>query len=108
MLKVFVDRIKNQLRSIDLFARFGGEEFVVMLPNLDETDAALAIDNIRKAIHQPYQIDDLSINVNFSAGVATLNSEKNSYAALLKAADRALYNAKESGRNQVVTASEVT
>jgi diguanylate cyclase (GGDEF)-like protein len=108
VLKIFVDRIKNQLRSIDLFARFGGEEFVVMLPNLDETDAALAIDNIRKAIHQPYQIDDLSINVNFSAGVATLNSEKNSYAALLKAADRALYNAKESGRNQVVTASEVT
>jgi diguanylate cyclase (GGDEF)-like protein len=108
VLKIFVDRIKNQLRSIDLFARFGGEEFVVMLPNLDETDAALAIDNIRKAIHQPYQIDDLNINVNFSAGVATLNSEKNSYAALLKAADRALYNAKESGRNQVVTASEVT
>jgi diguanylate cyclase (GGDEF)-like protein len=108
VLKIFVDRIKNQLRSIDLFARFGGEEFVVMLPNLDEIEAAQAIDNIRKAIHQPYQIDDLSININFSAGVATLSSAKNSYAELLKSADRALYKAKESGRDQVVTASEIT
>jgi diguanylate cyclase (GGDEF)-like protein len=108
VLKVFVDRIKNQLRSIDLFARFGGEEFVVMLPNLDEIEAAQAIDNIRKVIHQPYQIDDLSININFSAGVATLSSEKNSYAALLKSADRALYKAKENGRDQVVAVSEIT
>lgn len=108
VLTIFVDRIKNQLRSIDLFARFGGEEFVVMLPNLNDVEAAQAIDNIRMAIHQPYQIGDLSIDISFSAGVATLSPESNSYTALLKTADRALYKAKESGRDQVVTASEIT
>jgi diguanylate cyclase (GGDEF)-like protein len=105
VLKVFVDRIKNQLRSIDLFARFGGEEFVVMLPNLDKIETAQAIDNVRKAIHQPYQIGDLSIDISFSAGVASLSSVSDSYTALLKAADQALYKAKECGRDQVVTAS---
>lgn len=107
VLKIFVNRVKNQLRSIDLCARFGGEEFVVMLPNIGEIEAAQAIDNIRKAIHQTYQIGDLSIDISFSAGVSTLNAGTNSYAALLKSADRALYKAKENGRDQIVTASEM-
>jgi diguanylate cyclase (GGDEF)-like protein len=106
VLKIFVKRIKNQLRSTDLFARFGGEEFVVILPNTDEAEAADAIESIRKTIHQPYQIGRLSIEINFSAGVASLNATIGSYTALLKSADRALYKAKDNGRAQVIIASE--
>jgi diguanylate cyclase (GGDEF)-like protein len=106
VLKIFVKRVKHQLRSTDLFARFGGEEFVVILPNADETEAAEAIESIRKTIHQPYQIGRLSIEINFSAGVASLNATIGSYTALLKSADRALYKAKDNGRAQVIIASE--
>jgi diguanylate cyclase (GGDEF)-like protein len=107
VLTIFVQRIKDQLRSSDLFARFGGEEFVVILPNADETEAADAIESIRHAVHQPYLVGRLAIDIDFSAGVASLSSEINSYNAILKLADQALYTAKNNGRGQVVIASNL-
>jgi diguanylate cyclase (GGDEF)-like protein len=107
VLTIFVQRIKDQLRSSDLFARFGGEEFVVILPNADETEAADAIESIRQAVHQPYLVGRLAIDIDFSAGVASLSSKISSYNAILKLADQALYTAKNNGRGQVVTASNL-
>lgn len=107
VLTIFVQRIKDQLRSSDLFARFGGEEFVVILPNADETEAADAIESIRQAVHQPYLIGRLAIDIDFSAGVASLSSKISSYNAILKLADQALYTAKNNGRGQVVIASNL-
>ena len=107
VLTIFVQRIKDQLRSSDLFARFGGEEFVVILPNADETEAADAIESIRHAVHQPYLVGRLAIDIDFSAGVASLSSKISSYNAILKLADQALYTAKNSGRGQVVIASNL-
>jgi diguanylate cyclase (GGDEF)-like protein len=107
VLTIFVQRIKDQLRSSDLFARFGGEEFVVILPNADETEAADAIESIRQAVHQPYLVGRLAIDIDFSAGVASLSSKISSYNAILKLADQALYTAKNNGRGQVVIASNL-
>jgi diguanylate cyclase (GGDEF)-like protein len=107
VLTIFVQRIKDQLRSSDLFARFGGEEFVVILPNADETEAADAIESIRQAVHQPYLVGRLAIDIDFSAGVASLISKISSYNAILKLADQALYTAKNNGRGQVVIASNL-
>ena len=91
-------------RPTDMVARFGGEEFVILLPGTRTEDALRIADNARRAVaalripaHAP------GLNVSFSAGCATwdANAGLPDLEALLVAADRALYKAKAQGRNQV-------
>ncbi|MCC5825108.1 GGDEF domain-containing protein [Alkalimonas sp.] len=91
--------ISGQLRSFDLCARFGGEEFIVLLPSTNASEAMDVAERIRKAVESS-PLADPHHPLTISIGVATYKSGM-STEALLKTADNAVYEAKENGRNQV-------
>jgi diguanylate cyclase (GGDEF)-like protein len=99
-LRAFAQRLREFLRSRDFCARFGGEEFVVVLP---ETPLAMALDvaeRIRKGVSQSALLDEPRVRVTVSIGVATMARDQ-SIGELLAAADAAVYLAKNAGRDQV-------
>lgn len=110
MLCQLVDLIQNRLRSSDVLARLGGEEFVVLLPETELEAARLLAERLREAIAaQPFAHDDTMIPLTASWGVATARAEDKDIDAVLDRADRALYAAKDGGRNRVyVEAVEAT
>lgn len=96
------NKVANLLRASDEINRWGGEEFVVILPTANLKSASALAERIRAEIEQnPFN----QINVTISIGVAEYNRGE-SLEDLLTRADQALYVAKESGRNKVVTANE--
>ncbi|MFA5370341.1 MAG: GGDEF domain-containing protein [Sideroxydans sp.] len=103
--------IKSSLRNLDVVARYGGEEFLVICTNTAIDGAALVAENLRHLIEShPIEIADTSgairtIQVNISIGVAGLSASIDSKEKLIQAADRALYQAKEQGRNRVIVAT---
>lgn len=90
--------VKGTIRSSDLFARWGGEEFVLVCLDTMEVDAAKIAENLRNKI-ESHNFDGISITGSF--GVATLE-ENESVEQLFMRADNALYRAKEQGRNRVI------
>ena len=94
-------------RAGDVAARYGGEEFVVLLPGLDAEQAVALAESIRCAITQLQpQHGEQPVALTISLGVATLTPSLVAPADLLAAADAALYQAKNGGRNQVVLAPD--
>ena len=97
-----VSRIRQHMRSNDLLGRFGGEEFVLLLPGLDADDATEVAERIRLAIHNHADaISDQTVVLSVSLGVAGTGLYGHDYTALVAAADSALYRAKALGRNRV-------
>jgi len=98
----------KMVRAIDLLARFGGEEFVVMLPNTDLEGAhkvALSICEAVSRLQIPHAASSVADHVTVSVGVASILPDRQSTAAeAVAAADRALYAAKQQGRNRVCLA----
>lgn len=96
-------------RAGDLVARYGGEEFVVILPNTEEGEALVVAESIRVSVEKiriPHKDSLISEYVTISLGVATMvPSIESSPKDLIKAADKALYEAKTEGRNRVIMAS---
>lgn len=94
----------SQLRPKDLFARYGGEEFVILLANTPLKAAGDLAERIRAATEwHAFLYENQRLPVTMSIGVATLSTEIESSQTLLKQADKALYRAKDAGRNRVVT-----
>lgn len=113
VLKMVAKTLKNTLqRPGDLIARWGGEEFVVLLPETDEAGAAVVAEKLRKAIEDlkiPHKASPLGQIVTISAGAATsVLRDKQSYSLLLQWADEAVYKAKELGRNKVFSHKWIT
>jgi diguanylate cyclase (GGDEF)-like protein len=110
VLRETAARIKAELRISDALARFGGEEFVVLLVDTDQDNAAIVADRIRASIADPAVslADGQLVPVTVSIGVAGLDDVDGGQAAdvvamqLLAQADSALYRAKQAGRNRVV------
>jgi two-component system, cell cycle response regulator len=104
VLREFALRLRRQVRGADLVCRFGGEEFVVAMPDTDADVAARVAERVRAAIEmEPISINSgRSARVTTSIGVSTLIAGSDSVAELMKRADRGLYEAKNSGRNRVV------
>jgi len=100
VLVAMADLLKKQCRSEDIIARFGGEEFVILL---DQTDIQSAQNKAEKLRHLLEQLKPEQINISASFGIAQF-SENESIDDLIKRSDTALYQAKENGRNQVVCA----
>jgi diguanylate cyclase (GGDEF)-like protein/PAS domain S-box-containing protein len=101
--------VQTMLRPADTLARYGGEEFVVLLPDTDLEQARYAAERIRSAMEaMPVPAPGLAapLHITVSVGVATLSVLNADADALFKAADTAMYRAKEGGRNQVVVAGE--
>ncbi|HEC17833.1 MAG TPA: diguanylate cyclase [Gammaproteobacteria bacterium] len=100
VIVTFADVLKSELRSADFVARFGGEEFIVILPETAETAAQLLADRVRASM-QAKKIKGFPHSVTASFGVTGVKKE-DSLEGVVQRVDRALYQAKESGRNQVV------
>lgn len=110
LVLVDVASIFHQLsRDQDLIARFGGEEFVVILPDTNTTEAQVYAEHIRQSIekHSVNLGDELTLNITVSLGVAELSITTNeAIESAVDRADKALYEAKTLGRNRVCMASE--
>jgi diguanylate cyclase (GGDEF)-like protein len=92
---------RRYARDIDMIGRFGGEEFVAILPNTDKEGAFNFAEKLRKIVEKTkFMYKNTRIKVTVSGGVAS-RDEVNSYEELLKKADERLYKAKRSGRNRV-------
>lgn len=94
--------LNNEVRGCDMVARYGGEEFVVLMPQTGPAEAYHVAERFRIAVRDYlFEVDDNSIQVRISAGVATFPADAGDLNTLIKAADEALYAAKEAGRNRV-------
>src|SRR5215475_12632969 len=105
VLKEFANRIAANVRGIDLACRYGGEEFVVVMPDTDLSFAYSISERLRHSIETtPVKISRApnALNITISIGIAGLENGDASAEALLRRADQALYRAKRSGRNKVV------
>jgi diguanylate cyclase (GGDEF)-like protein/PAS domain S-box-containing protein len=106
ILKRFAARLRAAFRATDIFCRFGGEEFLVLLPDSDLASAMERTEALRAAIAAaPACYNQASILVTASFGVSCYPDDGHDLNALIAAADRALYAAKQAGRNQVKRAS---
>jgi two-component system, cell cycle response regulator len=101
--------LRDSAREIDMVGRYGGEEFIVILPGTDEEAAAQFAERVRQAVAEHVFRDEATeVKMTVSAGVASFPGDGAPYPeALIREADGALYGAKEGGRNRVVRASEV-
>ena len=101
-------RVRKSIRGIDLACRYGGEEFVIVMPETDMHVAGMVAEQLRRAVAgEPFAIEKGAkrIQVTISIGLAALERKGEPVADVLKRADLALYRAKHDGRNRVVAAA---
>ncbi len=109
VLKQLAEAIVPAARSTDLVARFGGEEFIILMPETDPQSALGAASRMREIVESTaFKLaDGQTINRTVSIGIASLHPDGDSAEALLKRADEALYSAKHSGRNTVKVSAKL-
>lgn len=101
VLKVVGERLRGALREDDTVARFGGDEFVVLLPELhDSLDAARVAHKLHQALNESVQVNGHALEVTCSTGISLFPADGQDAQALLRAADTAMYQAKASGKGQ--------
>lgn len=105
VLKRIADVLSTTVRKLDLVARWGGEEFVMLLPETDQRAAKVAAERVREAINSEHFGE---FQVTVSVGAATCDRTDIACSNLMISADRALYAAKNSGRNRTVHAMDMT
>lgn len=102
VLRVFSERLKGLARGSDICCRWGGEEFLLVLPRMDLGSAAHRAEELRALMEAaPVELESGLIPVTVSLGVAVSTNDCESAARLIAAADAALYGAKAAGRNRV-------
>lgn len=105
VLKAVAHICKLTKRQTDVAARFGGEEFALLLPETDDAAAEVAAERLRKSIQNLTGVlPGKDVQVTVSIGVASAALDMTAFDVLLKRADEAMYDAKRSGRNRVVRA----
>lgn len=105
ILKKFVHVVSSHIREVDFMARFGGEEFVIILPNTPKEDGVLVADKIRQFVGGYSFIDGSARpedRLTISIGLACYPDDGPTIEDLVDAADTALYEAKREGRNQII------
>jgi diguanylate cyclase (GGDEF)-like protein len=104
VLKSLARLLRQRLRATDIVGRYGGEEFLIVMPDTRASNAAMVINSLRERFaHIEHQREGDPLRVTFSAGVAEWSTGLDA-GALIEKADAALYQAKQNGRNQVVVA----
>jgi len=108
VLKTVSQRLREGLYETDVVARYGGEEFVCLLPRSDPAGLKIKAEQIRERVgNQAFVIGLEAINVTISIGIAHFPHDGRTGETVMASADRALYAAKDSGRNRVVEAASV-
>ncbi len=108
LLQMVTAQIEKCCRKADLPARLGGDEFAVLMPETTAGDAYIVAERIRQGVGAGSAQDPAAVPVTLSMGIADLNSgEIDSPEAMASLADRAMYTAKETGRNRVVQAHDL-
>ncbi len=101
-LKRLADNIRENVRTIDIPGRLGGEEFAILLPQTDILSAATIAERIRTTIESlEFTIHNVSYPITVSLGISAMLNETQNFDTLLKEADMALYDAKDNGRNRI-------
>ncbi len=101
VLVLLVKRIQSQLRDMDIFARYGGDEFVIMVPDANVTQALEIAERIRSCIaDEPFLVSGNEVFLESSIGIARIKPEDD-FASLLDRADQYMYKAKQKGSNQL-------
>ncbi|MCB9528048.1 MAG: GGDEF domain-containing protein [Myxococcales bacterium] len=104
VLRTMAAQIARRIRREELFARYAGDEFVIVLPETNADDAQRFAEVVRRMVdEEDFRFDGRALPVSISIGVATFTTEMSTPAHLVAAADAALYRAKEQGRNRVAT-----
>jgi len=102
VLQELAQRFKMQLRAVDILSRFGGEEFLILLPSTNQEEAYLIAERLRKTVAGfPFTTENLSIPITISSGVAVIKEKNATLSDLISHADKAMYQSKKSGRNCV-------
>ncbi|WP_417657553.1 diguanylate cyclase domain-containing protein [Pseudidiomarina aestuarii] len=113
LLIAVAGRLRKCLRAGDVACRAGGDEFIVLLNDLDPLDqtqdyAAMIAERIREELAEPFEVDQLHLSVTASIGIASFPHHAQKLGDLLRAADQAMYRAKNEGRNCVRMAHSET
>lgn len=107
-LKHLADVVKNSVRPTDIVTRLGGEEFVVLLPNTNLEEAVTAMTRLQRNLTKAYfMANNEKLLITFSAGVALYRKDEEE-SNVLQRADLAMYKAKKSGKNRVMTEIDLT
>ena len=102
VLRVLAQECSDSIREYDILGRYGGEEFAVVLPETEHSDACVTAERLRKCIEEKsFKTTHAEITLTISLGVAEMTEETSDLATLLDHADSALYAAKQTGRNCV-------
>jgi two-component system cell cycle response regulator len=104
VLRELSDLLKKRIRREECLARWGGEEFALILPEAGEDQARFVADALRKLVAE-HGFSTPGLRVTFSAGAAAFRHETGTVEGLINAADKALYEAKRRGRNMVIAQS---
>jgi diguanylate cyclase (GGDEF)-like protein/putative nucleotidyltransferase with HDIG domain len=109
LIKVVADRIRTCCRKADLPARFGGDEFAVLLPQTSAAAAAIVAERVRRAVAETTWLNGAEVHMTISIGIADLDSGRiDTPEGLMVLADRGLFGAKQNGRNRFVQANDLS
>jgi diguanylate cyclase (GGDEF)-like protein len=98
----FAHRVRDSIREVDTFARYGGEEFICLLSETDLEGALTTAEKIHREVRQsPMDIEGQPVSMTVSIGIASYPDHGSTFSELADAADRALYRAKQDGRDRV-------
>ncbi|OKL36881.1 diguanylate cyclase [Domibacillus mangrovi] len=108
VLQGFANLVKTVKREQDIACRYGGEEFVILMPNTSAEEAYVLLERLRETMAKKYfTANEINFQVTFSAGVVDSTTVNLHPKKLLEEADQALYYAKQSGRNQTIIFDEL-
>ena len=100
-LRRIANVIKSSIRKADIAARYGGEEFSILMPETNKSNAAIAVERLRKSVEEEFKKPQDRFTATISVGIADYRPNIQKY-DLIKEADDALYRAKREGKNRVV------
>jgi diguanylate cyclase (GGDEF)-like protein len=91
------------IREVDVFARFGGEEFALLMPETDIDQAYQVCERMRLNVaRSSMKLDGQTVSITISLGISSMEDKRDTIDKILQRADQALYSSKQSGRNQTV------
>ncbi len=102
VLRKVAEIFKKQMRASDFIARYGGDEFAVILPETSKNEAFAVAEKIKRAFErEAIRVNHQTMSIRFSVGISSYRSDMKSFYDLIEEADRAMYLAKEKGKNRI-------